>query len=744
MTRTTMTGPPAAGVPSPGTPAAPPETAVHPEIARLQRTVGIRVSLRRALVWAVLSASLVSLVGGRWPLWLVIVLIVLGALVAFVAVHGTVVSEKIGARYRYLRRRRSATGGIPGRVIDVDGCGVRQGDGFELVSAIELTADPAETRLREGRAFAAETVPLDLLATMMTQYGLDVDIDIVSAGRRVPPGPAYRASYSQGVRFYAAMAERSTWLVLRVNTQRNLAGIVRRGPSRTAGPKALMAATRRLEQRLLERLIRARVLPAAELAQLDTRMTFGADPLGGNENWQNIEHGAQFATTYLVDPVRTSTEKLDRWWGLDSDSTSVVLRMRKSDAQAPVEISGLVRYDTAVPIVDNLDDALVPMPGRQLELARGTLPGGGSSIVDLPSTPLSGLGAVEIPVGPAGPVWGLAGADAVALPLFDGSPVPETLIVEFATELIPLQLVLLRSVGAGASVVVHTDRPAQWATLAATLADPARFRIADGAIGRPADITVFDGAPADAVPERTMLTLRPPGTAPQRANADIVVEQVSPTAVRVRIGRRIPFDVVLNPTDEELRYCDVQAQPIAAVAPPQPAPRLPRQVPAPPRLAPGAVPPAVPPNVGAPQAPVGRPYAQPGGPAPAPSPQVPAAQAPPPAAPSGPGAPSVPGAPGVPGVPEVPGPPAAAAPPHPAPQRPVPAPAPPRPARPLPPPPYERGSGAQRKQGGNRWVRPAQDQEQHGPARRPVRPGTAPRWGTAGERPPSDEPPTSR
>ena len=60
------------------------------------------------------------------------------------------------------------------------GVGVRQGDGFELVSAIELTADPAETRLREGRAFAAETVPLDLLATMMTQYGLDVDIDVAS------------------------------------------------------------------------------------------------------------------------------------------------------------------------------------------------------------------------------------------------------------------------------------------------------------------------------------------------------------------------------------------------------------------------------------------------------------------------------------------------------------------------------------------------------------------------------------
>ncbi len=717
MTKTTTAG-------TPG------ELAPHPEIARLQRTVGIRVSLRRALVWAILSATLVALVGGRWPLWAVIGLIVLGALIAFVSVHGTVLSEKIGARYRYLRRRRRPSSGIPGHVIDVDGCGVRQGDGFELVSAIELTADPAETRLRQGRAFAAETVPLDLLATMMTQYGLDVDIDVVSVGRRVPPGPAYRASYSQGVRFYAAMAERSTWLVLRVNTRRNLEGIVRRGPSRTAGPRALMAATRRLEQRLLERQIRARVLPAEELGRLDGRMTYGADPLAGTENWRDLAHDASFATTYLVDPVRTSTEKLDRWWGLDSDSTSVVLRLRKADAQAPVRISGLVRYDTAVPIVDELDDALVPGNGRQVALLRATLPGGGSSVVDLPSAELGALGDVQIPVGPAGPVWGLSGSEALALPLFDGSPVPETLFVEFATELIPLQLVLLRSVGAGASVAVHTDRPAQWATLAATLADPARFRIADGAPGRPADITVFDGAPVDSLPARTVLTLRAPGSAPLRANADILVEQASATDVRVRIGRRAPFDVALNPTDEELRYCDVQAQAIAAAAPQHPAQRVPRQVPAPPRLAPAATgpfpaaqpaprPPAPTPSPGrheqAPQGPIPRPPA----PQAPPPPRIPAAQAPVAPRSAGP----VPGAPSQPPVP---------------PNR------PPRPARPLPPPPYERGSGAQRKTGGSRWVRPSQEQGNDGPARRPVRPATAPRWGAQGERPPSDEPPTSR
>lgn len=163
--------------------------APHPEVLRLKRSVGISVTLRRALVWAVASISFGVLFTGRWPVWAVVTVIAVAALVAFVSVHGSVLSERIVARWRYFRRRRRAPGGIPGRVIDVDGCGVRQGDGFELVSAIELTADAAETRLRDGRAFATEVVPLDLLATMMTQYGLDVDIDVASIGRRCRPGP---------------------------------------------------------------------------------------------------------------------------------------------------------------------------------------------------------------------------------------------------------------------------------------------------------------------------------------------------------------------------------------------------------------------------------------------------------------------------------------------------------------------------------------------------------------------------
>ncbi|MCA0158792.1 hypothetical protein LB823_21560, partial [Tsukamurella sp. M9C] len=79
-----------------------------------------------------------------------------------------------------------------------------------------------------------------------------------------------------------------------------------------------------------------------------------------------------------------------------------------------------------------------------------------------------------------------------------------------------------------------------------------------------------------------------------------------------------------------------------------------------------------------------------------------------------------------------------------APPPPVPPQRSPRPVRPLPPPPYERGTGAQRKQGGDRWVRPSQGHDEHGPRRRPVQPPSAPRWGKTGERGPSDEPPTSR
>ncbi|KXO99436.1 type VII secretion protein EccE [Tsukamurella pseudospumae] len=658
----------------------------HPEIARRRRLLGLSVTLRRSLVWAISAAAFVVVFAGRWPHWAVAAVVVVAAVPAFVAFRGQGLTERVGARLRYLRRRRHGGQGLAGRVIDVEGCGVRRGDGFELVSAIELSADLAETRLRDGQAFAASTVPLDLLASMMTQYGLDVDIDVVSSGRRVPPGPAYRASYAQGVRFYSALAERSTWLVLRVNTRRNLAGIVRRGPSRVAGPKALMAATRRLEQRLQERRIRCRVLPGDELVTLGPVMNFGHDPLLGVERWTHVDHDEAHTTTYVVDPARTSTAKLDRWWSLDSESTSVVLRLRRSSPQAPAEISGLVRYETAVPIVDDLDDALTRWPGRQLALTRATLPGGGSSVVDLPSTPLAELGAVDIPFGPTGPVWGISGSDAIALPLYDASPVPETLQVEFATDLPTLQLVLLRSVGAGASVAVHTDRPAEWAALAQTLADPSRFRIADGEARRSPDITVFDGVDIDALPERTVLALRRTRTRPLGNNADLTVEQISPSKVAVRIGRREPFDVVFNPTEEELRYCATRAQP------------------APGRR--GAQ--------GRPEVSSANRVIRPAGPAP-----VRTMPAPPAAVPVAPQ--------GVPDEPRRPG----------NDDRPA-------PSRRVGPGPDERAPAAQRQQGARRWVRGADDSDTGVPSRRPVVPENAPRWAARERDSSSDEPPTSR
>ncbi|WP_237741623.1 hypothetical protein, partial [Tsukamurella sp. 1534] len=59
-------------------------------------------------------------------------------------------------------------------------------------------------------------------------------------------------------------------------------------------------------------------------------------------------------------------------------------------------------------------------------------------------------------------------------------------------------------------------------------------------------------------------------------------------------------------------------------------------------------------------------------------------------------------------------------------------------------PPYERGSGAPRKLGGDRWVRPSKDAGDGGPSRRPRREPGAPRWSPPSEQRPPDGPPTSR
>lgn len=176
-------------------------------------------------------------------------------------------------------------------------------DGKTLVAAVEVGPQLAITTEAGGRTVSGSELPLSLVVSLMTQYGLSIDIDVIEAGCHVPPGTAYRTVYSQFVGPRHAVGERRTWLVLRLNSFDNLDRIIERGPSRTAGPK----------RRWRPRRISGRAAPAAG-ADPGARAVGGRSRRDGGravgpgravdnqEKWSYIRSGPNFITTYVEQP----------------------------------------------------------------------------------------------------------------------------------------------------------------------------------------------------------------------------------------------------------------------------------------------------------------------------------------------------------------------------------------------------------------------------------------------------------
>lgn len=548
-------------------PSVTPEPKATPAIRRARRNWSLRGAMPTLAVGGGMLAAALAIVIDGIPWWGSLIIGVVWAAVVLIARHGRTLAEWIADRWRLFRRNRRdpMPAELPGHVIDVDGVGVRQ-DGLTLISVIELATDMAETRNEGGRAITDSTVPLDLLATMMTQYDLHVGIDVVSAGRRVPPGPI-RASYSQATRFYAGVAERTTWLVLRLDMMSNRVGISRRGPSRTHGPVTLKNATLRLEQRLGERRIRARAISGDELEQLDRKLLPDLEHVEPQETWRSVSVGETFCTGHILDPRLLTTKVLDRLWSVDSHSTAVVLQMRKDDAAAPARVAGLVRYDTDTDGVHD-DEALWRRTGIQRELFFAALPVREREL-RLPDVALNELASIEVPIGPAGALLGIdAEGAAITLPFHDATGVPQARQIEACVDLPIAQVMLLRAIGSGASVEVHTSRPDSWAAFDRTLADRKFTIVAPGAPPT-ADIAVYDGLPIDVLPPRTTMTLLPRGAQPTMATSgsSAAIIEVGPAILDILITGRKPIrEVALHPTNEELRYTEVAAA--STTAPP--------------------------------------------------------------------------------------------------------------------------------------------------------------------------------
>lgn len=509
----------------------------------------IRIHLVPAiLVAGAICVAVVAALAGAIEPWISSAIPVGLAFVLFVPLGGhTLFPEWPQVTVGFLRRRRRGfTAPEPAQDIETlsGTCGIRW-EGETLVAAVEVAQAISLTEEAGGgpdghghRALNDSFIPVSMVAGFTRQYGLTFGIDIVSIGEHVPAGSTYRTVYGQIVGPGPLLAQRRTWLVMRLNVIDNLTALGTRGPARTAAPKALVTAAHRVVTRLREQQIAAH---AATAAQLDTLGATLLAPAAGRrtvERWRTLVNENTFTTTYSTDPARLSDAQIDNWWSWRTEQTAVIIRLTPHDAQA-VSVSSLVRYVTLGQVEQPRVDAIINHGAQQRSLFDATLPCGDRSLVaEMPTVSLSELEEVNIPIGPAGPIFGHRGSAMVAVSMIDYSAEPERRRIDVRLPLDVMHRIVLRSVVTGAVVAIHTEDQSRWDSLVSAVNDPSLLFYAAGG-AKESDLAVFDDTPVTAVPTRTSVALYDPSSRQALdINAAMQIKQVSPSEVSIRVRRR--------------------------------------------------------------------------------------------------------------------------------------------------------------------------------------------------------------
>ena len=139
---------------------------------------------------------------------------------------------------------------------------------------------------------------------------------------------------------------RRTWLVLRMNPQRNVAAVA----ARDSLASTLVAATERLAQDLDGQSCAARPLTADELAEVDSAVLADLEPTWSRPGWRHLKHFNGFATSFWLTPSDITTETLEELWLADVGATVITIRLVTSGGRpAAVGLGALPQRQPAAP-----------------------------------------------------------------------------------------------------------------------------------------------------------------------------------------------------------------------------------------------------------------------------------------------------------------------------------------------------------------------------------------------------------
>jgi type VII secretion protein EccE len=250
----------------------------------------------------------------------------------------------------------------------------------QLVTVIAVEDREEDPSVRHRHRASAEAVlPAAAVAEGLRQFDIHLDgIDIVSVKMRRGGNAAELTALEDWgpeewdlVSDRPASYERRTWLVLRMNPQRNVAAVV----ARDSLASTLVAATERLAQDLDGQSCAVRPVTADELAEVDSAVLADLEPTWSRPGWRYLKHFNGFTTSFWVSPSDIDSEMLDELWPPDTaDIGATVMTVRLTTTGGRPQLSAWVRYHSERRLPKEVSAGLNRLTGRQLAAVRASLP----------------------------------------------------------------------------------------------------------------------------------------------------------------------------------------------------------------------------------------------------------------------------------------------------------------------------------------------------------------------------------
>jgi type VII secretion protein EccE len=425
-----------------------------------QPVVSVRARVRQ-VVGAELVAVLVALglVTFGIGLWVAVGVGAAAAVLGCVlAVGGAPVWQWLARFAVWLRhrRRRIEVGEFSDAEVDGTTLGVLI-DRHTVVTMVSVWGKPyMPTLVKPQHTETPNTLPVSVIAAVMRQAGLGVDVDVVCEGRRTSTD-SYAAVYSSYLGSRPAVGQRSTTLVVRLDTRAadTTAGLMWRRNTVAAAA----AATQRIVKELRQANCRAEILKAGQMREATAATVGGPDILAATygDRWTALHQpGHGFCTTYFFSAGDVTARVLENVWSYDAEHTTLVVALRRKPSG--IRASALVRYVTVQPIRTAPSPMLNRFTGRQWDALAATVPGA-NRLTGLPSTPVTDDLDGAVGVGPSGVLVGGVRDAMVLMPLSDPAH-PTRVAINTESDVVVRRLIR-RAAAAGEMVAVY-DQTGRW------------------------------------------------------------------------------------------------------------------------------------------------------------------------------------------------------------------------------------------------------------------------------------------